>query len=624
MRVRPLSLLFQSTLLLALSSLAAAVPLTFSNTGSLTTGRAAHAGAVLSDGRVLVSGGLDDSFAALGSAELFTPASGTWSSAGSLATPRYFHTATTLPNGSVLVAGGNSGSGALASAERYTPGTGLWTPTGALATARNSHSATLLADGRVLVVGGFTASGGVTASAEIYDPATGLWTSTGSLSTARYLHTATRLPNGKVLVAAGFDLNALLTSAELFDPATGLWTAAGNLTAGRHSHTATLLADGRVLVAGGSTLGTNLASAELYQPSTNAWTATGSLAEARALHFAARLTSGRVLVGGGFNENVSLASAQLYDPSTGLWTDTGSLVRGRDSLPAQLLADGRVLVSGGFGGQDLLTSAELYDPGDSAPAFVSANTATFTIGQASSFQVVVTGQPVPTLQLSGTLPSGIAFTAGTGQFTGTAAPGTAGNYPLVLTASNGVNPSAQQNFTLVINTAPIARGDRFATPPNTAVSFPAARLLLNDTDPDGDALSVSAVDAASAASGTVQLQSGNLLYTPASGFQGEDSFRYTVSDGRGGLAIGLVQVSVGTGTLASPTLSSVQRELGGTRVRWFELTTRNFRVEYSDTLTGTWTPFPAPVTSNSSGLLEFFDATLPAPTRRFYRAVSQP
>src|SRR5205814_1371282 len=128
----------------------------------------------------------------------------TFSNTGSLNTGRYAHTATLLPTGGkVLVAAGvNSIGNASTSAELYDPASGTWTATGSLNPARRSHTATLLPTGKVLVAGGDSASGYL-ASAELYDPASGSWTATGSVNTARFNHTATLLPNGKVLVSGG-------------------------------------------------------------------------------------------------------------------------------------------------------------------------------------------------------------------------------------------------------------------------------------------------------------------------------------------------------------------------------------------------------------------------------------
>jgi N-acetylneuraminic acid mutarotase len=170
-------------------------------------------------------------------------------------TVRYGHTATLLTNGKLLVAGGLDEIGnALASAELYNPATGGWTPTGSLAAARFQHTATLLANGKVLVAGG-DATG---ISAELYDPATGTWTPTGSLANPRAYDTATLLANGKVLVSGGGN-----SSVELYDPATGAWSLNGSLTTARFGDTATLLPSGKLLVVGGNNSGT---FAELYDP----------------------------------------------------------------------------------------------------------------------------------------------------------------------------------------------------------------------------------------------------------------------------------------------------------------------------------------------------------------------
>jgi len=300
---------------------------TWTATGSLSPGTSEHTATLLPNGKVLVAGGVNGDIFEFGSilanAELYDPTSGTWTATGSLGAARGEHTATLLPNGKVLVAGGVSNSYSfLVNAELYDPASGTWTATGSLGAARSDHTATLLPNGKVLVAGGFNGNldtGFNLASAELYDPASGTWTATGSLGAARSDHTATLLPNGKVLVAGGFNDSNRLASAELYDPASGTWTATGSLGAARNGHIATLLPNGKVLVAGGFNGDSDssiLVSAELYDPASGTWSATGSLVFARGAHTATLLPNGRVLIAagvgpGGVQEFV-LATAELY------------------------------------------------------------------------------------------------------------------------------------------------------------------------------------------------------------------------------------------------------------------------------------------------------------------------
>ncbi len=74
-------------------------------------------------------------------------------------------------------------------------------------------------------------------------------------------------------------------------------------------------------------------------------------------------------------------------------------------------------------------------------------------------------------------------------------------------------------------------------------------VRANDSDPDGDALTVDSVTQPPHGSAAIQAD-GTVRYTPASGFEGRDSFTYTVGDGRGGAATAEVSVNVATYTLS--------------------------------------------------------------------------
>ncbi len=155
---------------------------------------------------------------------------------GSLNRGRLGHTATLLSNGKVLIVGGveqaylfqTMGAAISQTAELYDPATGTFTVTsGPMLAPRALHSAALLPDGRVIIVGGlsqawaqfdqfdsqhalqFYQSAIATNTTEIYDPATDRFTA-GPVIPARLSPTATTLLNGQVLIAGGGPLPAEL------------------------------------------------------------------------------------------------------------------------------------------------------------------------------------------------------------------------------------------------------------------------------------------------------------------------------------------------------------------------------------------------------------------------------
>ncbi len=94
-----------------------------------------------------------------------------------------------------------------------------------------------------------------------------------------------------------------------------------------------------------------------------------------------------------------------------------------------------------------------------------------------------------------------------------------------------------------VNDAPVAEDDSFSGVRNAAIS---GNVLANDTDPDGDTLSiVQSGSYATLMGGSVVLNTdGTFVYMPANGYIGEDSFEYTVSDSNGGLDAGLVNLTI--------------------------------------------------------------------------------
>ena len=275
-----------------------------------------------------------------------------WIYTASMANVRAMHTAAVLSNGKVLIVGGLSMSGFLLPTELYDSSTQAWTPTGSMRYGRRFHAMSELLDGKVLVTGGEGETNGsmFTNSVELYDPISENWTSMQSMHQIRYSHTASTLLNGKVLVVGGFHgFSKVSNTAELYDPSTGLWTMTGNMTQERAMHTASVLPDGRVLVVGGMTSESDITkTSELYDPSTGLWTATGHISQARIFYAAVTLKNGKVLIMGGVDGNeIVMNRTELYDPSTGRWTLTGYMKYPRVFHTASLLHNGNVLVAGG-------------------------------------------------------------------------------------------------------------------------------------------------------------------------------------------------------------------------------------------------------------------------------------
>ena len=91
-----------------------------------------------------------------------------------------------------------------------------------------------------------------------------------------------------------------------------------------------------------------------------------------------------------------------------------------------------------------------------------------------------------------------------------------------------------------VNDAPVATDDALVTSRDVPSTI---AVLANDTDVDGDALSVTGVTAPASGTATANAD-GTITYTPAANFAGTDGFDYTVGDGAGGSDTGHVAVTV--------------------------------------------------------------------------------
>jgi uncharacterized repeat protein (TIGR01451 family) len=108
-------------------------------------------------------------------------------------------------------------------------------------------------------------------------------------------------------------------------------------------------------------------------------------------------------------------------------------------------------------------------------------------------------------------------------------------------AGNGnlASTSNDNSVTLALNRAPVADDDSAATDEDNAVTV---NVLANDSDEDGDTLTVTAVS--NPANGTATTDGTSVTYTPDTDFNGTDSFTYTANDGNGGTDTATVNVTV--------------------------------------------------------------------------------
>jgi hypothetical protein len=89
----------------------------------------------------------------------------------------------------------------------------------------------------------------------------------------------------------------------------------------------------------------------------------------------------------------------------------------------------------------------------SAPSFTSAASDTVRSGTSFSFTVRASGTPSAAITESGSLPSGVTFTAGSGTATISGTPTATGVYPITFSATNA-SGTAKQSFTLTVGQAP--------------------------------------------------------------------------------------------------------------------------------------------------------------------------
>ena len=181
----------------------------FTETGAMSIGRDQCTATLLANGKVLIAGGFqllpDFSGSVLDTAEIYDPASGLFSPTGMMTSPRQGPTATLLPDGKVLITGGvDNNQNVLDTAELYDPVTGEFSAAGHMTTSRYAHLAAVLGDGDVLIAGGIDNAGSSLASAEIFDANNESFGAIAAMPRDRFRVGATVLTSSTILIAGGY------------------------------------------------------------------------------------------------------------------------------------------------------------------------------------------------------------------------------------------------------------------------------------------------------------------------------------------------------------------------------------------------------------------------------------
>jgi hypothetical protein len=125
--------------------------------------------------------------------------------------------------------------------------------------------------------------------------------------------------------------------------------------------------------------------------------------------------------------------------------------------------------------------------------------------------------------------------------------GIAGDYPLEVSVSDGHNAAVTHSWTIhvtqggAVNHAPVAVSDSVTVNINTTTDVD---VLANDSDVDGNALSISATGLTQPSHGSAAIVGNKVRYIPASGYTGSDTFTYKATDGSLESASATVSVTV--------------------------------------------------------------------------------
>ncbi|HTY88739.1 MAG TPA: choice-of-anchor tandem repeat GloVer-containing protein, partial [Candidatus Acidoferrum sp.] len=164
---------------------------------------------------------------------------------------------------------------------------------------------------------------------------------------------------------------------------------------------------------------------------------------------------------------------------------------------------------------------------------------------------------------------------------------------------------------------PSAANITVATLQDHPLKLAVAKLLALTHGPEGDALALTGVSAASTNGGSVVLGPDQITYTPAAGYIGADCFIYSVSDAMDATASAYVFVQVLPTNQISGNMLPLTAIPGGYQVSFAGIPGRTYSVQRAPTINGPWVTIGTiRVGSNGLGIIQ---DTNPPEGAAFYR-----
>jgi hypothetical protein len=232
------------------------------------------------------------------------------------------------------------------------------------------------------------------------------------------------------------------------------------LPASRSGAAAAYDGSGSIYVVGGSatvngTTGTN--TLYQYTIASNTWTTLAALPINIRDTAAVFAPDGTLEVIGGISNGTTVASVETYDPSSNAWTTNTALPAALSAATAVVDSQGRVEVIGGLNSAKspvaVVEVSQVVTQPTAAPAITSSPGLSSTSGSAYSYQVIATGNPLPSFSLV-SAPSGMTINPVSGLVSWSVPPSFAGAAPVTVQASHPLGTVQQSSTINVKDTIP--------------------------------------------------------------------------------------------------------------------------------------------------------------------------